>query len=499
MVFSTLLFLFRFLPITLALYYLAPAKWKNTVLFVCSLVFYSWGEVRLFPIMALAILINYTAGLGMEKFAHSKRARLFFLIYSIVGSIGMLMFFKYTNFFITNINALLGTSIATLSLTLPLGISFFTVQSVGYAVDVYRKKYAAEPSACNFALFVSFFPLISSGPIMRGDKLLPQLRAPRALRTDRAAHALVTFALGLFSKVAVADLLAVFANAVYGDVTAYTGLTLTFGALCYGLQLYFDFSGYSLMALGAAELLGLQLTTNFDTPYFSRSIREFWGRWHISFSSWLKDYVYIPLGGNRKGKARKYLNLLLTFLVSGVWHGVGLTYLIWGALHGVYQIAGDATDRLRGRVYAALHVSRTGRLACAWQCLCTFALVNAAWVFFRAASVHDALYVLTAQFRNVSLTGLLADIRAIAASFNAKSLLSAAFLAFVLLALAGGVLLDCARRFKAPGGDLSARMLSLPLIFRWLLYYALAAFIFAGFLMNNGYFATAANFLYNNF
>ena len=334
---------------------------------------------------------------------------------------------------------------------------------------------------------------------MRGDKLLPQLRAPRALRTDRAAHALVTFALGLFSKVAVADLLAVFANAVYGDVTAYTGLTLTFGALCYGLQLYFDFSGYSLMALGAAELLGLQLTTNFDTPYFSRSIREFWGRWHISFSSWLKDYVYIPLGGNRKGKARKYLNLLLTFLVSGVWHGVGPTYLIWGALHGVYQIAGDATDRLRGRVYAALHVSRTGRLACAWQCLCTFALVNAAWVFFRAASVHDALYVLTAQFRNVSLTGLLADIRAIAASFNAKSLLSAAFLAFVLLALAGGVLLDCARRFKAPGGDLSARMLSLPLIFRWLLYYALAAFIFAGFLMNNGYFATAANFLYNNF
>ena len=163
---------------------------------------------------------------------------------------------------------------------------------------------------------------------------------------------------------AVADLLAVFANAVYGDVTAYTGLTLTFGALCYGLQLYFDFSGYSLMALGAAELLGLQLTTNFDTPYFSRSIREFWGRWHISFSSWLKDYVYIPLGGNRKGKARKYLNLLLTFLVSGVWHGVGLTYLIWGALHGVYQIAGDATDRLRGRVYAALHVSRTGRLRC---------------------------------------------------------------------------------------------------------------------------------------
>lgn len=501
---------FAFFPLAVLVCWLVPRRWQNAALLAVSYAFYCFNTPAWLPVLVLDSLATWALVRRMDAAEGLSRKR---RLWAALGvNLGLLVLLKGVSLLLHGaaVSAGLWQALSRLGLAseaggsafsviLPLGISFFTVQSVGYAVDVYRKKYAAEPSACNFALFVSFFPLISSGPIMRGDKLLPQLRAPRALRTDRAAHALVTFALGLFSKVAVADLLAVFANAVYGDVTAYTGLTLTFGALCYGLQLYFDFSGYSLMALGAAELLGLQLTTNFDTPYFSRSIREFWGRWHISFSSWLKDYVYIPLGGNRKGKARKYLNLLLTFLVSGVWHGVGLTYLIWGALHGVYQIAGDATDRLRGRVYAALHVSRTGRLACAWQCLCTFALVNAAWVFFRAASVHDALYVLTAQFRNVSLTGLLADIRAIAASFNAKSLLSAAFLAFVLLALAGGVLLDCARRFKAPGGDLSARMLSLPLIFRWLLYYALAAFIFAGFLMNNGYFATAANFLYNNF
>ena len=430
---------FAFFPLAVLVCRLVPRRWQNAALLAVSYAFYCFNTPAWLPVLVLDSLATWALVRRMDAAEGLSRKR---RLWAALGvNLGLLVLLKGASLLLHGaaVSAGLWQALSRLGLAseaggsafsviLPLGISFFTVQSVGYAVDVYRKKYAAEPSACNFALFVSFFPLISSGPIMRGDKLLPQLRAPRALRTDRAAHALVTFALGLFSKVAVADLLAVFANAVYGDVTAYTGLTLTFGALCYGLQLYFDFSGYSLMALGAAELLGLQLTTNFDTPYFSRSIREFWGRWHISFSSWLKDYVYIPLGGNRKGKARKYLNLLLTFLVSGVWHGVGLTYLIWGALHGVYQIAGDATDRLRGRVYAALHVSRTGRLACAWQCLCTFALVNAAWVFFRAASVHDALYVLTAQFRNVSLTGLLADIRAIAASFNAKSLLSAAFL-----------------------------------------------------------------------
>lgn len=287
---------FAFFPLAVLVCRLVPRRWQNAALLAVSYAFYCFNTPAWLPVLVLDSLATWALVRRMDAAEGLSRKR---RLWAALGvNLGLLVLLKGASLLLHGaaVSAGLWQALSRLGLAseaggsafsviLPLGISFFTVQSVGYAVDVYRKKYAAEPSACNFALFVSFFPLISSGPIMRGDKLLPQLRAPRALRTDRAAHALVTFALGLFSKVAVADLLAVFANAVYGDVTAYTGLTLTFGALCYGLQLYFDFSGYSLMALGAAELLGLQLTTNFDTPYFSRSIREFWGRWHISFSS----------------------------------------------------------------------------------------------------------------------------------------------------------------------------------------------------------------------
>ena len=498
MVFSSILFLFVYLPVVLAVYYIVPARYRNLWLFIVNLVFYGWGEPVYILLMVFSIALNYAAGLliARYKLTDDKKARAVLTVNTVVN-LALLIFFKYFDLLAATLSRIPGISIPALGLTLPIGISFYTFQTMSYPIDVYRGDTEEQKNFIRFGTFVALFPQLIAGPIVRYKDVASQL-GTRRLSSEQFSSGVQRFAIGLGKKVLLANNIGALWD-IYAAAPELSFAGAWLGALAFSLQLYFDFSGYSLMALGAAELLGLQLTTNFDTPYFSRSIREFWGRWHISFSSWLKDYVYIPLGGNRKGKARKYLNLLLTFLVSGVWHGVGLTYLIWGALHGVYQIAGDATDRLRGRVYAALHISRTGRLACAWQCLCTFALVNAAWVFFRAASVHDALYVLTAQFRNVSLTGLLADIRAIAASFNAKSLLSAAFLAFVLLALAGGVLLDCARRFKAPGGDLSARMLSLPLIFRWLLYYALAAFIFAGFLMNNGYFATAANFLYNNF
>ena len=337
---------FAFFPLAVLVCWLVPRRWQNAALLAVSYAFYCFNTPAWLPVLVLDSLATWALVRRMDAAEGLSRKR---RLWAALGvNLGLLVLLKGASLLLHGaaVSAGLWQALSRLGLAseaggsafsviLPLGISFFTVQSVGYAVDVYRKKYAAEPSACNFALFVSFFPLISSGPIMRGDKLLPQLRAPRALRTDRAAHALVTFALGLFSKVAVADLLAVFANAVYGDVTAYTGLTLTFGALCYGLQLYFDFSGYSLMALGAAELLGLQLTTNFDTPYFSRSIREFWGRWHISFSSWLKDYVYIPLGGNRKGLKRQIFNLFVVELLTGIWHGANWNFICWGLYYFV--------------------------------------------------------------------------------------------------------------------------------------------------------------------
>ena len=342
MVFSTLLFLFRFLPITLALYYLAPAKWKNTVLFVCSLVFYSWGEVRLFPIMALAILINYTAGLGMEKFAHSKRARLFFLIYSIVGSIGMLMFFKYTNFFITNINALLGTSIATLSLTLPLGISFYTFQTMSYSIDVYRGDVPTEHNLIDFGAYVVMFPQLIAGPIVKYRDVSDRLHVLKGRVTmDRVEEGVYLFILGLAKKVLLADGI----SALWYDVTGHmvngvmeygVGLEnastplVWLGLLAYTLQIYFDFSGYSLMAIGLGHMLGFNFPQNFNYPYIAGSITDFWRRWHMTLSSWFREYVYFPLGGSRCSEAKRTRNLFIVWTLTGFWHGASWNFVLWG-------------------------------------------------------------------------------------------------------------------------------------------------------------------------
>ena len=245
------------------------------------------------------------------------------------------------------------------------------------------------------------------------------------------------------------------------------------------------------MALGVSELLGIRVNKNFDTPYFARSIKEFWGRWHMSLSSWLRDYVYIPLGGNRKGRARKCVNLLATFAVSGLWHGTGLTYFVWGLLHGAYQCAETLLPRRAGPG------KRRAADALGWAA--TFLLVQLAWVFFRAQSVSDALYLLAAQFQNASLAGLF---DAVFAAYNESfqtALLVYAALAFTLAACAACILCDFWRRFKAPGGDLAGAAMALPRARRWILYYLLAGMVFAGYLLNNGYFATAANTLYQNF
>ena len=394
MVFSTLLFLFRFLPITLALDYLAPAKWKNTVLFVCSLVFYSWGEVRLFPIMALAILINYTAGLGMEKFAHSKRARLFFLIYSIVGSIGMLMFFKYTNFFITNINALLGTSIATLSLTLPLGISFYTFQTMSYSIDVYRGDVPTEHNLIDFGAYVVMFPQLIAGPIVKYRDVSDRLHVLKGRVTmDRVEEGVYLFILGLAKKVLLADGI----SALWYDVTGHmvngvmeygVGLEnastplVWLGLLAYTLQIYFDFSGYSLMGIGMGKMLGFDFPDNLNLPYISKSITEFWRRWHMTLSSWFREYVYIPLGGNRKGLARQLVNIAIVWFLTGFWHGANWNFILWGLYYCVLLILEKTL---------LLPYLKKGKV---WPHIYTLLLVMVGWAFFVGSDVGVQLPLL---------------------------------------------------------------------------------------------------------
>ena len=344
MIFSSILFLFRFLPITLALYYLSPNRLKNTTLFICSLVFYCWGEVRFFPIMVVVILINYVCGLLIHKFDHNHKARVFFLILSIIGSLSMLLYYKYFNFFIVNINLLVGSSIPLVeNLVLPLGISFYTFQSMSYSIDVYRRDVPSERNIINFGAYVVMFPQLIAGPIVRYSDINERLHVLKGRVTlDRIDEGITLFVFGLAKKVLIADTI----SQLWGDIIGvYAGGQLAqqgvglenastplvwLGLLAFSIQIYFDFSGYSLMGIGMGKMLGFDFPDNFNLPYISRSITEFWRRWHITLSSWFREYVYIPLGGNRKGPARQVLNLFIVWFLTGFWHGANWNFLLWG-------------------------------------------------------------------------------------------------------------------------------------------------------------------------
>lgn len=347
MVFSTLLFLFRFLPITLALYYLAPGKWKNAVLFVCSLVFYSWGEVRYFPVMVALILVNYGSGLLMERFDDNPKGRRAALLFSIIVSLGMLFFFKYTNFFIRNVNALAGTSFAALGLTLPLGISFYTFQTMSYSIDVYRRDVDTEHNIIDFGAYVVMFPQLIAGPIVKYRDVAERLHVVKNRVTfARIEEGIPLFIFGLAKKVLLADSIC----KLWYDVTGhYSGSVweagvglqnastplVWLGLVAYTMQIYFDFSGYSMMGIGMGKMLGFDFPDNFNLPYISRSITEFWRRWHMTLSGWFKEYVYIPLGGNRKGLRRQLLNIFIVWFLTGFWHGANWNFIAWGMYYFV--------------------------------------------------------------------------------------------------------------------------------------------------------------------
>ena len=335
MVFSTIIFLLRFLPITLALYYLAPPKLKNTVLFLCSLVFYCWGEVRFFPVMLALILINYLCGLGLERFDRNRTARLVLLLIALAGSLGMLFYFKYANFVLSSLNALFGTSFAAIPgiSVLPLGISFYTFQTLSYTIDVYRRDVKTEHNIIDFGAYVVMFPQLIAGPIVRYADIAPELTCRRHTLTDAAAGAR-RFVVGLGKKVLIANVLYELMSAFLQSTQPSVLFTWLYAVAC-ALQIYFDFSGYSDMAIGIGEFFGITLPENFDYPYLACSVGEYWRRWHISLSGWFRDYVYIPLGGSRCRLRRTCLNLLIVFALTGLWHGAAWQYVVFGLLHGV--------------------------------------------------------------------------------------------------------------------------------------------------------------------
>jgi D-alanyl-lipoteichoic acid acyltransferase DltB (MBOAT superfamily) len=341
--------------------------------------------------------IDYLAALAMA--GASARRRKTLLIVSLASNLGVLFFFKYFNFFNHNIGALLQSlhltwAVPFSDLLLPVGISFYTYQSLSYTIDVYRGVIPLERHYGRFLLFVTFFPQLVAGPIERAKNLLPQFYERFEFDYRRMTDGLKLMAWGFFKKLVIADRLAVYVNMVYNHPTDFSGGPVWLATYFFAFQIYCDFSGYSDIAIGAAQVMGFKLMDNFRRPYHARSIGEFWQRWHISLSTWFKDYLYIPLGGNRVSVARRQWNVVVVFLVSGLWHGASWTFVIWGALHGFYMLCSSWLEPWRQRLHARFGLVRRPRLLQALQIAITFHLVLFSWIFFRANSLHDALVIL---------------------------------------------------------------------------------------------------------
>lgn len=346
MIFSSIPFLYYFLPLALLLCYLVPSRARNAFLLLASLVFYAWGEPKYLPVMAAATALGYGFGLAIERF---RRFRKPLLVLSIVSSLGFLLYFKYADFFLENLNAM-GLNIPLLRLALPVGISFYTFQILSYTVDVYRGEVRAQRNPIDLACYVTFFPQLIAGPIVRYKDIAAQLR-DRPQNLDNLRLGTGRFLVGLGKKVLLANLLGEVCAA--WRVTADPSVLFSWlYAISYTLHIYFDFSGYSDMAIGLGKLFGFSFPENFNYPYISRSVTEFWRRWHMSLGTWFRDYVYIPLGGNRKGKGRQFLNILIVWMLTGFWHGAAWNFLLWGLYFALLLMAEKAGLPVRGRVYA---------------------------------------------------------------------------------------------------------------------------------------------------
>jgi alginate O-acetyltransferase complex protein AlgI len=383
-----------FLPLVLFGFFLIPARFRWIWLLGASWYFYASWSAEYLLLFVANTFVAYLAGLGLGHFSGKRQRRL--ILGGAVGLLlGTLFVFKYLEFFRRSLAAVFVAFDAPIQLpevevVLPVGVSFYTFQALAYVVDVYRRQVPAERHAGVFALYKAFFPQLVAGPIERPARLLPELHRPTALECQRLASGFSLVVIGLFKKVVIADRLAIYVNEVYGHPSQYHGLTVVLATYLFAFQIYCDFSGYSDIAIGSARMFGYDLMQNFDRPYFSRSIREFWTRWHISLSSWFRDYVYIPLGGNRVAPWRNELNIFIVFLLSGLWHGASWTFVVWGALHGFYLLFAIWTAKPRAWLAQKSGLVRLGWLHAALERLVVFHLVAFAWVFFRADSFADA-------------------------------------------------------------------------------------------------------------
>jgi len=401
MLFNSLEYIF-FFPMVIAGYFALNPKYRWILLLFASYYFYMCWNYKYIVLILFSTIIDYFSALYMARTPQIKKRRLL-LYLSLFSNLGLLFFFKYFNFFAESVNAVfdqfnLMRDVRYFDLLLPVGISFYTFQTLSYTIDVFRGKKEPERHFGKFALYVSFFPQLVAGPIERSTRLLPQLHKHFDFDYQRIKEGVFLVAWGYFKKVVIADRLAEYVNLVYNNPTDFSGLQTLMGTFFFSFQIYCDFSGYSDIAIGFARIMGYDLMTNFRRPYFAQNIKDFWRRWHISLSSWFRDYFYILLGGNRVGKTRHKINVFLTFVVSGLWHGANWTFVIWGALHGFYQIVEMWKKSLLQKHQGLQKIRLPNIYRQTTNGLVTFTLVYLAWIFFRANNVGDAFYILQNAF-----------------------------------------------------------------------------------------------------
>jgi len=469
MLFNSYKFLI-FFPLVTSLYFTLPQGHRWLMLLIASCVFYMAFIPAYILILIITIAIDYFAGMWIEETTGSTRKT--WLILSIISTCLVLFFFKYYGFFNSNAASLAAWAgwhypLTAINIILPIGLSFHTFQSLSYVIEVYQGRQKAERNFGHYALYVMYYPQLVAGPIERPQNLLHQLREEHQFEYARAVSGLQRMAWGMFQKVVIADRLALFVDRVYDNPLGYPGVSIIIATVFFAFQIYCDFSGYSDIALGTAEVMGVRLMENFRRPYFATSIAEFWQRWHISLSTWFRDYLYIPMGGNKVTAARRQFNVFVTFLVSGIWHGANWTFVIWGALHGFYMVAGHLTRSLRADIVGALGLRRFPMAHAYAQRGLVFALVCFAWVFFRARNMTEAYYLVSHGFSGMGTLGSCV----LDAGFREKYIYLGFTRLEMLIALACIMLLFSIHVLQRKGGI--RRMISnLPAGARWAVYMA---------------------------
>ena len=471
MLFNSFSFLI-FFPTVTFLYFLIPHGYRWFFLLAASCIFYMAFIPIYILVLALTIAIDYTAGLLIERSEGERRKS--FLVISILSTCGVLFVFKYFNFFNSNLSQLArflhwNYPIEGLSLILPIGLSFHTFQSLSYVIEVYRKNFKAENHFGIYALYVMFYPQLVAGPIERPGNLMHQFYEKHSFDDQRVINGLKLMVWGFFKKVVIADRLAIVVDQVYTDPTQYTGLPLIVSALFFAFQVYCDFSGYSDIAIGSAQVMGFRLMDNFNRPFYARSVADFWRRWHISLMTWFRDYVYIPMGGSRVGKWRWYGTIFFTFTLSGLWHGAGWGFILWGSLNGIYLIFSDLTQTLRKRMVRWMGLDRFPAFHQGLQVAFIFLLFCFTLIIFRAKSLSNAYYVLTHLWTGLgSLTGV---------KLSLKSLYSLGLGRYeFLLAFVSIGLMEFIQMIEKQE-NMREMFSEKPVLFRWVTYYVIILFL----------------------